>query len=547
VLRDYAHASKLFVGSNFRLLPKTGFLFHVFFDINPDVLRISPDPSNPNSEREIGLMVKSVDLPRFSLDTKTFNAYNRPNLVQSKIRYDSINVVFHDDSANLIRKFWENYFTYYYKDTQSDVYVTDSITDLTIPHKYGSYFNKRYVDFGFTPKTLTPYLRSIRIYSLHQNAFSEYVLINPLIKNFRHGQHLQGESVTLTHEMQVEYEGVLYSTGRITESEDDDGIKEFAKLHYDNTPSTYNYSSEQSINNFKDTKRTAPDKVLGLNNFTASRVIQENQSQKIPASTFEDINNLIINSSFNSAQNLLVPTGIGNSRSLIDKKPALTSSTSTLPLAGTTPITPIESETKQNIAPAPIVDSDDPKVVKEAILTLERFKQVVINTLNQYQDPTSTRSQSVSPRARENMIRHHTSGIEITNGMIKRGKQQLERLTNNTGTNDVTDQVQNIDKQINGLEKDIDSTAKKVASANRQITTANTNIGLFNNKLSQAQGLPDSDTNKQTLISQHLQSINKFESLRDINQIEYTVASDQLVRKTIDLNELRLRKTILTQ
>ena len=131
--------------------------------------------------------------------------------------------------------------------------------------------------------------------------------------------------------------------------------------------------------------------------------------------------------------------------------------------------------------------------------------------------------------------------------MIERGQQQLERLTNNTGTNDVTDQVQNIDKQINGLEKDIDFTAKKVASANRQITTANTNIGLFNNKLSQAQGLPDSDTNKQTLISQHLQSINKFESLRDINQIEYTVAYDQLVRKTTDLNALRLQRTILTQ
>jgi len=113
-VRDYRHANLLFVGSNFRLVPKNGFLFHVFFDVDAVANQIySKDPANPNKDRELGLMVKSVDLPRFSFETKTFNAYNRANIVQSKVRYEAVNIVFHDDSSNLIRRFWENYFTYY--------------------------------------------------------------------------------------------------------------------------------------------------------------------------------------------------------------------------------------------------------------------------------------------------------------------------------------------------------------------------------------------------------------------------------------------------
>ena len=112
ILRDYKHASQLYVADNFKLVPKFGFLFHVFFDINPEAA--SPDPSNPITQEEIGLLVKSIDLPKFSIDTKIHNAYNRPNIVQSKIKYDNISASFHDDSADIIRNFWFDYYNYYY-------------------------------------------------------------------------------------------------------------------------------------------------------------------------------------------------------------------------------------------------------------------------------------------------------------------------------------------------------------------------------------------------------------------------------------------------
>jgi len=107
-LKDYTHASLLFVGDQYRLVPKTGFLFHVFIDVNSGVY--ASDPANPNSTREIGLMAKTADLPKFSAETKTYNAYNRANIIQSKIKYDPINIAFHDESSNVVRNFWINFY-----------------------------------------------------------------------------------------------------------------------------------------------------------------------------------------------------------------------------------------------------------------------------------------------------------------------------------------------------------------------------------------------------------------------------------------------------
>lgn len=227
-LRDYRHASKLFVDDQYRLMPKLGFLFHVFFDINPGAQ--TADIQNPNRDRELGMMVKSVSLPKFTVDTKKYNAYNRPNFAQSKIHYDALNITFHDDSADLIRNFWFDYYNYYYRDSDySEPLYGQS-------HKYGA---TRPTDkWGFSPRNGVgqPYLKNIRIYSLHQKRFSEYVLVNPIIKSFKHGEHMQGQNETMQHDMTIEYESVLYYYGSVT-SNTSSNVKGFIDLHYDKMPS----------------------------------------------------------------------------------------------------------------------------------------------------------------------------------------------------------------------------------------------------------------------------------------------------------------------
>jgi hypothetical protein len=225
-LRDFQHANKIFVANGYELMPKYSFLFHVSFDINSNLSRLT------NLEKiQTGLLVKSVQLPKYTIDTKTMNAYNRVNIVQNKLKYDPITITFHDDSADVIRDFWYNYMSYYYRDTDYQP------TTYTQPSKYNAqqtdhwgYQPAKYDTFGNTERLLN----AIKVYSLHQKRFTEYVLVNPTITSFQHGQHQQGQSEFLENTMTVAFETVLYNYGTVLYDGEPDG---FATLNYDKTPS----------------------------------------------------------------------------------------------------------------------------------------------------------------------------------------------------------------------------------------------------------------------------------------------------------------------
>lgn len=233
-LKSYQHAKKIFVDGNYRLSPKYGFLFYVEFDFNPLITNVSN-----TSAQEMGMIVKSVSLPKFSIDTKIHNAYNRPNIVQNKIKYDPVNISFHDDQADNVRNFWYDYYSYFYRDPDySDV-------TYNAPHKYQT---RASLDWGYSPRaapgwttqalTGAPqpyqYIQAIRIYSLYQGQFSEYQLVNPTITSFRHGDHSAAEtSGLLGHDMTVQFETVKYLNGYTTQ----DTAGGFIDLHYDTTPS----------------------------------------------------------------------------------------------------------------------------------------------------------------------------------------------------------------------------------------------------------------------------------------------------------------------
>jgi len=238
-VRDYRHAARIFTDDNFRLSPKYGFLFYVEFDFNPLITSISN-----NAAQELGMIVKSATLPKFTIDTKVHNAYNRKNIVQNKINYDAVTIVFHDDQADNVRSFWYDYYSYFYRDPD--------YADATYAaqHKYQS---RPSFDWGYSPRPAVgynnsnstqpyQYIQSIRIYSLYQGQFSEYQLVNPIITSFKHGDHVNGENNLLTHEMAVQYETVKYLTGYVTRN----NVGGFIDLHYDTSPSPLGKSAEVS-------------------------------------------------------------------------------------------------------------------------------------------------------------------------------------------------------------------------------------------------------------------------------------------------------------
>jgi hypothetical protein len=230
-IKDYQHAARLFVDNNYERSPKYSWLFHVYFDLNPEFTTLARD-----QQIAAGILVKSADLPRFRMDTKTFNNYNRPSLVQSKIRYEDVNITFHDDSSNIIRKLWFDYYNFYYRDADNNYGdATGSLNQIYLaPNKQvlgrRALFNK----FGYSPKTQgfnNQFIQAIRIYSLHQKRFSEYTLINPMINAYRHGSHVNGQDGTMENTMTVSYETVLYASGFTKIA------RGFADLFYDKAPS----------------------------------------------------------------------------------------------------------------------------------------------------------------------------------------------------------------------------------------------------------------------------------------------------------------------
>lgn len=220
-VKDFTHASNTFVDGAMRLHPKTGFLYHVFFDLHTDV----PARSNTNANIELGMMAKRVSLPKFTMDNKAYNAYNRVNLVQTKIKYDAVNITFHDDMANVVNNFWQDYYNYYYADST----YAESIYN-TAEHKYGTRLAQKW---GYSPMASTPYLSAIRIYQLHQKRFSEYVLINPIITSWQHGEQNYASSDPVESSMTVAFETVKYTANVNVNGM----VKGFGELHYDNSPS----------------------------------------------------------------------------------------------------------------------------------------------------------------------------------------------------------------------------------------------------------------------------------------------------------------------
>jgi hypothetical protein len=215
-LRDRAHATKIFVDGNYQLAPKYSFLYYVH--IESTVFAKSKD---------IGMLVKSVQLPRFSIDLKKYNAYNKTSWAQTKLNYDTISIAFHDDNADSVRDFWQAYFKYYYRDTDNN---EPKFSEM-VKTKYDKIRPSN--NWGYTPIQDEPFLKKITIYSLHKKRFSSYALMNPIIKSFQHGEHQAGLNEVMQNSITLDYESVLYSEGDVTEDE----IPGFLDLRYDNHPS----------------------------------------------------------------------------------------------------------------------------------------------------------------------------------------------------------------------------------------------------------------------------------------------------------------------
>jgi hypothetical protein len=222
---NWQHATRLFIDDTMRLAPRTKFMFYVRFELNKHAIR-APSFTN-NHQEEVGLLVKTAELPKFSFDTVTKNQYNRKKIVYKQINYDPINLTLHDDNAGIVNALWAVYYGYYIGDRQNPqaAYNENKYRPTKTPID-----NFRY---GMDNDITEPFFKSVSIYTMSRRRFLGYTLVNPRIKSWNHGSVDYSAGEFLESTMSLEYEAVRYSSGTVKYN----NPKGFANLHYDTVPS----------------------------------------------------------------------------------------------------------------------------------------------------------------------------------------------------------------------------------------------------------------------------------------------------------------------
>lgn len=215
-LGDYSHASKLVRPNRFNYAPKVKFLYHTVFNINPAVANSSL-LFTPEKLEALGMLVKTIELPKFKISVDTVQQYNKKRQRQTKLDYEPINLKFHDDNYGLTNALWKSYYAHYYGDGKSDKLFVQNAP-----------FNRTGMDVSQNAQFFT----SIIIYQLTRGKYHSYMLMNPKIMSWNHSDMNYNTSDPAESTMTISYESVIYGSGSVTD------IKTFGKTFYDQTKST---------------------------------------------------------------------------------------------------------------------------------------------------------------------------------------------------------------------------------------------------------------------------------------------------------------------
>lgn len=226
-MKDFRHASRLYLDDNYKLMPKQKFLFHVVFNTDETLFY---NGFNSNERYELNMLVKQCDLPKYNMSVEEKTQYNKKMYAATRIAYEPVNITFHDDHADTVNAFWKKYYEYHIADSvalNSDLAISNTKDDY-----YDGIDKKNITKFGMdTPaQRKKPYLKGIEIFVLHKQRFTSMTLVNPIIGSFSHDNLDQADGAgVLSNTMQILYETVIYKSGIINKN----NVPGFATIHYD--------------------------------------------------------------------------------------------------------------------------------------------------------------------------------------------------------------------------------------------------------------------------------------------------------------------------
>jgi hypothetical protein len=224
-MANWRHATRLFVDNQYALSPRTKFMFYVKFEINP--FAAGSIVWKAKHGEETGMMVKSVELPKFTFDQVVKNQYNRKRIVYKQINYDPVTLTLHDDSTGVINAMWALYYGTYIQDRLLPAAA------FTNNHYRPSSMEMSNYRYGLDNDFAEPFFKSISIYTMSRRRYNGYTLINPRIQSWQHGSMAYAESGTAESQMTLAYEAVQYSSGLVYRGSPNG----FGDRYYDLVPS----------------------------------------------------------------------------------------------------------------------------------------------------------------------------------------------------------------------------------------------------------------------------------------------------------------------
>ena len=237
-LRDARHANQIYTQNNFAFSPKSKYMYHVRFDPN-DEIGNSATSNGFRFQKELGILVKSADLPSFRASVENKQQYNRKKNVQTRVDYQDCRIAFHDDNTGVTRSLLEEYYRYYFADANKVTTGKDGA--------YGArdkYF-ARVPAYGLDNGKKTPFFKSITIYQLARRNWVAYTLVNPLLTAWDHGSVDSTDGTFNENTINIAYEAVQYTSGTVA----GDTPAGFAdeSVGYDVTPSPLGYLDSSMI------------------------------------------------------------------------------------------------------------------------------------------------------------------------------------------------------------------------------------------------------------------------------------------------------------
>ena len=231
-MKDFRHAARLYLDDNYKLMPKQKFLFYVKIDTDETLFQ---GGFERHEKTDLNMLVKACELPKYNMNMEEKFQYNKKMYCATRIQYEPVNIVFHDDHADTVNAFWRKYYEYYIADSVK-LGSGDDVRSAIKDDYYDAVDSKKTNKWGMdTPvERRKPYLKNITIFVLHKQRFTSMELVNPKIASFAHDNMDAADGTgVMANSMQIMYETVLYHSGTVNKRD----VAGFASIHYDHEPS----------------------------------------------------------------------------------------------------------------------------------------------------------------------------------------------------------------------------------------------------------------------------------------------------------------------